>query len=105
MNGGAMANAVTVSGRLVERPSFSETATGELLAHFWVQNGGNAVWCLCTGPVAENVRRFAHADVEVLVHGRLSWLSGESEQPHVRVNRLAFTNPREVAELLGWGLN
>ncbi len=100
-----IANIVTLSGRLSERPSYSETETGELTAAFWLHRGNNAVWCICRGPAAQSAKRFAHAGIEVLAHGRLTWPSNNHEQPHVLVDRLAFTNPREVAELLGWDLN
>lgn len=95
---------VTITGRIAEKPSFSETATGVLLAHFWVELGNNRVWCVCTGWLAENVRRFAHADVEIVGAGVLDWTRDRPEQPHVHLHQLAFANPREIAELKRWSL-
>ncbi len=96
---GELASEVTVVGSLVERPTFSENEVGEPLAHFWIQHGSNRVWCVCHGAVAENVRTFATAGVEVLAHGRLDWLHGQAEQPHVLIDRLGFVNPTELSEL------
>jgi hypothetical protein len=95
---------VTVVGRIAERPTMSETATGKTLAHFWLQCGDNQVWCMAVGPLAENVRRFGAVGAEVLGWGRLNWLHGQPEQPHVQLDRLAFVNPKEVASILGWDL-
>jgi len=95
---------VTVCGRIAERPAMSKTERGEPLAHFWVQLGNNRVWCVCVGPLAENVRRFGVVGAEVLGWGRLNWLHGQPEQPHVQLDRLAFVNPKEVASILGWDL-
>ncbi len=95
---------VTVCGRIAERPTMSETECGEPLAHFWIQLGDNHVWCVAVGALAENIRRFGAVGAEVLGWGRLDWLHGQSEQPHVQLDRLAFVNPKEVASILGWDL-
>jgi len=95
---------VTIYGRIAQRPTMSETERGEPLAHFWVQSGDNRVWCVCVGHLAENVRRFGAVGAEVLGWGRLDWLHGQSDQPFVRLERLAFTNPREVAALMNWDM-
>jgi len=97
-------SSVTITGRISELPSFSETATGVLLAHFHVLLGGNEIWCVATGHLAENVRRFAHVGVEVVGAGVLDWTRDQPERPHVHLHQLAFANPREIAELKRWSL-
>jgi len=101
---GEEVSTVTVYGRIAERPSMSETERGEPLAHFHVRLGSNEVWCVCVGHLAENVQRFGAVGAEVLGWGRLGWLRGDPERPHVQLDRLAFANPKEVASLLGWDL-
>ena len=95
---------VTVCGRISEKPSLSETERGELLAHFWVQLGDNSVWCVAIGHLADNVQRFGAPGAEVIGWGRLDWPHGQPDQPFVRLERLAFTNPREVAALMNWDM-
>ncbi len=99
-----LANNVTVSGRLMGRPDFSKTETGKPLARFWLVHGNNQVQCFAVGAMAENLLRFGAAGVEVLGHGHLEWFHGDTEQPYVLLDTLAFTSPREVANLMGWHL-
>jgi hypothetical protein len=101
---GEEVSTVTVYGRIAERPSMSETARGELLAHFHVVLGSNEIWCVCVGPLAENVRRFGAVGAEVLGWGQLDWPHGQPDRPYVRLDRLAFANPREVATLMQWDM-
>jgi hypothetical protein len=96
-------SSLTVTGRIVEQPRFTETVTGDSLAWFCVQLGDNLIECEAVGPLADNLRKFGGVGVEVLGCGRLGWRPG-SERPHVRLQRLAFTSPKEVAEILGWNL-
>ena len=100
-----VANVVTVVGRLVEGPSFSETEDGRLATDFHVRHGENTVWCTAVGAQAESAKRFASAGVEVLISGKLEWLTCDREQPHVRVVTLGYTNPQEVAGMLGLDWN
>lgn len=95
---------VTVCGRVTERPAMSETERGEPLARFQVQLGENRVWCLCVGHLGANAHRFAAPGVEIVGWGQFDWLNGQPEQPFVHLHRLAFVNPREVAELMEWRL-
>ncbi len=95
-----LASSVTVVGSLVERPTFSESEMGEPLAHFWVELGNNRVWCICRGAVVQNVRKFGRAGVEIIGWGRLDWLHGQAEQPHVLIDRLGFTTPSELPEFM-----
>lgn len=92
-------NTVTIQGQMLGRPSFSETETGQPLADFHVRHGSNTVWCVVVGNIAESLRRHKVFDAEVLATGRLDWLSGSPEQPHVLIQRLAFVDPGELAEL------
>lgn len=99
---GEEVSTVTVYGRIAERPSMSETARGELLAHFHVVLGSNEIWCVCVGHLASNVQRFGAVGAEVLGWGRLDWPCGQPDRPYVRLGRLAFADPKEVASILGW---
>lgn len=99
-----IANRVTVVGRLVERPDFTETETGECVARFWLANGSNQVECFASGVTAESLLRFGKAGVEILGHGHLRWFHGDTEQPYVFLDRLGFTTPTELAELMEHGL-
>ncbi len=99
-----LANSVTVSGRLMERPDFSEIETGKPLARFWLSRGSNQVQCFAAGVMAESLLKFGSAGVEILGHGHLQWFHGDTEQPYVLLDTLGFTNPREVASILGWDL-
>jgi len=98
-----LVNSVTVSGRLVERPDFSETEAGKPLARFWLSHGNNQVQCFAAGVMADNLLKFGAAGVEVLGHGHLEWFR-DDPQPYVQLDRLAFVNPKEVASILGWDL-
>lgn len=93
---------VTLAGELDQRPDLSEDELGVPVATFLIRCGENVVECIARGPVAESLRRWGHGGVEVLAVGRLDWLY-RSETPVVRVDRLAFSNPAEVAALAGAG--
>jgi hypothetical protein len=54
--------------------------------------------------MAESLLKFGSAGVEILGHGHLQWFHGDTEQPYVLLDTLGFTNPREVASILGWDL-
>ncbi|MDX9880238.1 MAG: hypothetical protein RBS72_22005 [Sedimentisphaerales bacterium] len=95
---------VTVCGRIAERPTMSETERGELLCHFHVVLGTNEIWCLAVGHLADNVQRFGAVGAEVIGWGRLDWPHGQPDRPYVRLDRLAFCNPKEVGDLLEWDL-
>jgi len=99
-----LANSVTVSGRLMERPDFSETEAGKPLARFWLSHGSNQVQCFAAGVMAESLLKFGSAGVEILGHGHLEWFHGDTEQPYVLLDTLGFTSPREVANLMGWDM-
>lgn len=90
-------------GSLTERPTFSETEAGKTLARFYLAHGSNAVECFAVGPMAESLLRFGRAGVELLGHGHLEWFHGDTEQPYVLLDTIAFTNPTELSELLERG--
>ena len=95
-----LVNSVTVSGRLMERPDFSETETGKPLARFWLSHGSNQVQCFAAGVMAESLLKFGSAGVEILGHGHLEWFHGDSAQPYVLLDRLGFVNPAELPEYM-----
>jgi len=101
MTDGEIINDVTIAGVLVARPAFKPHPSRDSQATFSVESGNNIISCVAFGRVAGNLLRFGAAGCEILGQGRLTWPS-DSGPPHVVVERLGFTNPREVAERFRW---
>lgn len=92
-------NDVTVCGTLSARPIFAET--GGPRATFTIELGTNRVQCVAEGRIAENLLRFGAGGVEVVGQGQLIWQGGVGP-PYVLVERIGFTNPREVGMKMAW---